>query len=203
MSIKRSKAGDVRVMGLVSGNHVLEDISRDVPYGVVTTIPGELAVQSKDLWRAISQRYILLISTMAPTLQQTPSPVFSSERQYLEKQIGELSTRLSTLENENRLLREQGESQTLQKLNEIISALQQNKHVTVVNEVVRIEEKPKIKEKPEEEKVDGTAPMFFPRRIYPDDVSVRIDVQGESASSEVVGAANRLREIRKETPEEK
>lgn len=79
---------DVKVMGLVSGIHVLQDINMDVPHGVVVTIPALLATQSQDLWRAISQRLVTQVTTSATPVYQT-KPNLDPERVRLETQFKE------------------------------------------------------------------------------------------------------------------
>lgn len=181
------RLGDIRVIGLVAGTHVLEDISRDVPYGVTVTIPGELAVRSKDLWRAISQKCVFQLPSASPPQQFSTS----SGRGHLEAQVKELSLQVQTLANENRSLREslQSSSQTYsQKLDTILSALQ-NKAIFVDRGVIPVSL---------DEVADSTAPVFIPSKIRPEDVSVRIDVQGEIVKSDVASVAEQVRKVRKE-----
>jgi hypothetical protein len=181
------RSGDVRVIGLVAGTHILEDIARDVPHGVTVTIPGELAVRSKDLWRAISQKCIFQLPSASP-----PSPQLGYDIGQLEGQISDLAARLRALEAENKLLREKTETQTARKLDEIISVLQSRPQTVVITEK-------EVKTVKPEERVDGTAPIFLPSKLHPDGAAVvRIDVPGENASSDVIDAANRLRKMRKE-----
>jgi len=190
MVMRGSRAGDIRVIGLVAGTHVIEDIGRDVPHGVQVVIPGHLAVQSKDLYRAISQKCLLQLPTAAPPPQYI-GPGVGQETEHLELQIRELSERLKVLEAENKVLREKkDESQTAQKLDEIIQALQNQTTIMVpVGKDASV---------PEEEKVDGSAPMFLPDKIRPEDADVRIDVSGKAAPSDAMNAANKLRQLRKE-----
>jgi len=176
------RLGDVRVFGLVAGTHVLEDISRDVPCGVTVTIPGELAVRSKDLWRAISQRCIFQLPSAAPPPQFSTSP----EREQLEAQVKELSTQVKALADENRSLREslQNSNQNYsQKLDTILSALQ-NRAVFVDRGFTPSPE------------VEIKAPLFIPSKIIPEDVTVRIDVQGEVIQSDAISVAERVRKLR-------
>jgi hypothetical protein len=180
------RLGDIRVIGLVAGTHVLEDISRDVPYGVTVTIPGELAVRSKDLWRAISQKCVFQL----PSVSSPQQISINSGKEYLEAQVKELSLQVQTLANENRSLREslQSSSQTYsQKLDTILSALQ-NKAVFVDRGAISVSL---------DEVADGTAPVFIPSKIRPEDVSVRIDVQGEVIKSDVSSVVEQVRRVRK------
>lgn len=185
--------GDVRVVGLVAGNHLIEDISRDVPYGVVIVIPGELALQSKDLWRSISQKFLYRLPTI-PTTQATPMP--DQEKLRLERYAKELEGHVTRLEAENRDLREQmkrSDSGTSNKLDSILAALQAGIPVAGVMATALRGNDPAQKV----DFVDGSAPTFLPSEIRPKDMEARIDIQPESASSGVSEAAERLRKLRK------
>lgn len=183
--------GDVRVVGLVSGNHLIEDIARDVAYGEVTVIPGELALMSKDLWRSISQKFLYQLPTI-PTTQQA-MPLADTEKARLERYATELESLVSRLESENKALKEQlqrGEQDTASKLDSILSAIQSGVHVSSPQRGNDSAHK-------RDDFVDGSAPTFMPSEIVPKDASVHIDIQGESVSSGVSGAAERLRKLRK------
>jgi len=192
MVIRGSRQGDIRVIGLVVGTHVIEDIGRDVPHGVQVIIPGHLAVQSKDLWRAINQKCLFQLPTAAPPPQFVPTSDNNSyEVEQLEAQVRGLSTRLKALEAENKVLREkQDDSQTAQKLDEILSALQNQTQIMVpVGQAAFAQD--------DSEKVDGEAPMFLPDKIHPEDVEARIDIKAESVPSEAAEAASQLRKLKK------
>lgn len=182
---KPRTAGDIRVIGLVAGTHVLEDIGMDVPHGVTVVIPGDKAVRSKDLWRALSQRCIFQLPTASPS--QYP---VSYNRGNVETNNSNLSAQVKALEAENKILREslQQTSQSYEeKLNLILLAVQKNS---------RGFEGQKAPVLLAGEEVDGTAPLFIPSEIHPKDVDVRIDVQGEASQSNVSDTADRLRKIR-------
>jgi hypothetical protein len=68
--------GDVQVSG-VSGCVVVEDIGYTVPNGVITTIPGNIACVSKNLWEYIGQGKIFKHSQLpAKPPAVEPDPVF-------------------------------------------------------------------------------------------------------------------------------
>jgi hypothetical protein len=189
--LKANVMGDIRVIGLVSPSHTIEDIARSVPHGVEVIVEGHLAVQSKDLWTAISQQKLIQLPSVAPSPRYRAGPN-RAEVSALEEQVRDLHARMQALEAENKALRGKDDTQTALKLDAIIEELQ--KRPTVVPGVVVRDQDASI---PPEEVVDGTAPMFLPDKIHPEDASVRIDVQGESAPSEVISAADRLRKIKK------
>lgn len=182
--------GDVRVVGLVSGNHLIEDIARNVAYGEVTVIPGELALMSKDLWRSLSQKFLYQLPTI-PTTQAMPASS-DTEKVRLERYAKELESLVSRLEAENRDLKAQlqkKEQDTASKLDSILSAIQSG---------IQVSSGPRGNDSAQkrDDFVDGSAPAFIPSEIVPKDVAVHIDIQGESGSS-VSGAAERLRKLRK------
>lgn len=185
--------GDVRVVGMVVGSHVLEDIGRDVPYRTLVIIPEEQALMSKDLWRAISQGALCQIpSAPYPTaVVTTPEP----DKARLEKYTTELEGHLARLKTENDALKQQLETGThahAAKLDEILEAIKSG----VVTPVVRQAQHGPTPVK--EETVDGTAPTFLPSEIKPKDLEARINVPSEESTSDGVSeAADRLRQLRK------
>jgi len=200
--MNKPRSGDVRVIGLVAGTHIIEDIGMDVPHGVTVTIPGDMAIRSKDLWRGISQKCLFQLPSAAPPpgqyLPATPAVSViqpDPDRPRLEARIRELENKVLTLEVENRLLRElRGEPQGTQnrdsKIDSILEALQ---NATLSGPRPMFGGGTSRKE----EVADGTAPTFLPSEIRMRDADVRIDIQGESSTtSDVSGAAERLRKMR-------
>ena len=189
----RPRSGDIRVIGLVAGTHVIEDIGRDVPHGVTVTIPGELALQSKDLWRAISQKCLFQLPTAAPPPHMS-TPVFTdSDKAVLEAQIRELETQVRVLEAENRALKELAQTTaSSDKLDAILMAIQSGQmSMGAATGGVR------PAARPSQEVADGTAPTFLPSEIRPRDVDARIEERKETQVSDVSSAAGRLRKLRK------
>ena len=123
--MKRTK-GDVRVIGMVAGTHVIEDLQRDVPHRSLVIIPEAQALMSKDLWRGISQGCLMqLDSAPYPT---GSLPQFSeTERARLEGYCKDLEGHVLRLQNENDALKRQlaGSSNAhAAKLDEILRAIQ-------------------------------------------------------------------------------
>lgn len=199
MNAKRS--GDIRVIGLVAGTHVIEDLAWDVPHGQTVTIPGDMAIRSKDLWRAISSKCLFQLPSASPPPTPFPAQVSDSDRSYLESQVGSLRERVKTLEAENERL--QAALQTSQdrendKLDSILAAIKTSgvsagpMFARHGSEAVK-----------RDDGVDGSAPTFLPSEIKPTDVvDARIDVQGErseESASTVSSSADRLRQIKRGT----
>jgi hypothetical protein len=181
--------GDIRVIGLVMGTHVLEDLGMDIPHGVTVTIPGEKAVRSKDLWRAISQKCLFQLPSVSP-----PPP--SAPRAGDE----ELAAKMRTLEERNvfleaEVLRLHGlldaAGQQKNTLDEILKAVQAG---GLVQRVIVTEQG----HRPVSSEVaDGSAPTFIPSDITPKDAESRIEVRKEeSTSGDISSAREALRKLR-------
>jgi len=188
MPAQRFRTGDIRVMGLVFGTHLIEDIKQNVPHGMVVTIPGDLAIRSKDLWRGIAQRALFQLPSTSP-----PETTYSGhEKESLESQIRDLFAQLKALKVENQSLRESLQSNSQlnsQKLDSILSALQ--------NKVASFSQSIPSSRVVADEVADGTAPMFIPSEIRPKDVDIRIDVQGESIKSDMTNTADLLHKLKR------
>jgi len=192
--------GDVRVIGMVAGNHVIEDIGRDVAFRTLVIIPEEQALMSKDLWRAISQGFLCQVpSAPYPSAASAPDP----EKVRLEKYAAQLEALAVRLQNENEALKHQLEGSAhahSDKLDQILKAIQSGVAVappaavaSAAPSAVAAASAPVVVET-----VDGTAPTFLPGQIRDKDLDARISIQGEESTSDAVTeAADLLRQIRK------
>jgi hypothetical protein len=196
--VKKSN-GDVRVIGMVAGNHVLEDIGRDVPFRTLVIIPEDQALMSKDLWRSISQGALCQIPS-APYPSSTaalPDP----DKIRMEKYATELEGHVVRLQTENDALKRQlegGADQHSAKLDEILKAI---KSGVMVAPPQPAQQQAAASRPVPEETVDGSAPTFLPSEIKPRDIEARINIQGEESNSDAVSdAADRLRQLRKNDP---
>ena len=196
--------GDVRVFGLVVGQHVLEDISIGIPHGREVVIPGDLAQRSKDLWRAISQKRIFQLPSQ-PAPQYT-APVTHIRDDVLQERNGFLEAKCKQLESENQRL--QDENQRLQEglrlaatqqsgaqLETILKAIQDIKLVSPVY----VSGSP-VHTPIREEVADGSAPSFIPSEIAPKGADTRIVVQRGTGDGGVSDAADKLRKLRRGVP---
>jgi hypothetical protein len=184
--------GDIRVFGLVAGTHIIEDIGMDVPHGMTVTIPGELAIRSKDLWRALSQKCLFQLPAAAPPLalpQQAPGG--DLDRLRAESRAIVLEGQVRSLEAANMALQAvvQGFQARDQKLDTILTAIQSG---------MVFAQQPGVSAQAitKQEVADGTAPMFLPSEIRPKGVDARIDVQSESTESDIATTAEKLRRLR-------
>jgi hypothetical protein len=104
-------SGDMRVIGLVHGTHVLEDIGMDVPYGVTVYIPADKAMRSKDLHRAISTRCIFPL----PSAGMPASSAHKAQEDVFQERIRVLEGEIQHLRSENLRLRIEGDTLRAEK----------------------------------------------------------------------------------------
>lgn len=183
--------GDIRVIGLVAGTHIIEDIGMDVPHGMTVTIPGDLAVRSKDLWRALSQKCLFQLPAAAPPPQQQQVPGADLDRIRAESRAMALEGQVRSLEAANLALQAvvQGFQARDEKLDSILTAIQSGM-------VFAQQPGASTQAVTKQEVADGTAPMFLPSEIRPKGVDARIDVQSESTESDISSTAEKLRRLR-------
>jgi len=179
---------DVVVYGLVGGTHVLEDIGIDIRQGVTVVMPAAKAAMSKDLYRAINQKRILLI----PRADGQPHPLRTPQvhDDILQQRCQFLELRNKQLEDENMQLRDalQLALRQQQQLDTIVAALGQLKVAPVTTSGVG---------SVSSELADGSAPTFIPENIRPKDASSRIDVvKKETDGADISGAVGALRRMR-------
>lgn len=189
---------DVRVIGLVMGTHLLEDIQMDVPCGAIVIIPAEKALRSKDLWRAISQKCLAKLPSAPP-----PMPTASDSRvQILERDKLVLLEANRLLQIEKDQLQAENASLRLEKsvLEENLrTALQQQQTLDAILSAIRSGVSVSVRadtSKPVTG-IDGSAPLFLPEEIHPKDAETRIEVKKDETSSEDVSDTRGvLRKIR-------
>lgn len=187
--------GDVRVVGMMAGTHVIEDIGMDVPHGATITIPAAKAHVSKDLWRAISQRCLFHLAP-GPMTQGPASPTLA-DVEALREQVRvlteanlRLQAKLAARETE---LAARDTENPSQKLDAILALLQSGTAPSSIA-VAGVARAPARAP----ESVVGDAPMFIPSTIKPEGVDVQIDTPAEeSAGAGVSEAASALRRFRK------
>jgi hypothetical protein len=193
--------GDVRVLGMVAGNHVIEDLGRDVAYRTIVVIPEDQALMSKDLWRGISQGFLFQVPSAPYQTQAAALP--DPDRARLDKYVYELEAHVlrlqmdrDRLENEKTALKRQLDDSAdhSAKLDAILKAVQSG-----VSTGPQHFQAPLARPTPHDNDfVDGSAPTFLPAEIHPKDLDARINIRGEEATSGVVSdAADRLRQFRK------
>jgi hypothetical protein len=194
-----SMTGGITVAGVVTGTHIIEDIRVAVPHKMAVYIPAEQALRSKDLHRALQQGLLFKLDG--------GSGLRSDDQPPPEAQPSG-TTRFISLEQENkRLMRELDEAHRREEgLKQAISALQEQLGA-ILKVLGRIEARPDPAPVvvqaggtvvPLPEVVGGDTPSFIPDEILPKDAETNIRVQkGTAEGSAVIGAASRLRELRR------
>lgn len=175
----------VSVVGLVPEPVQLPDIGYDVPHGIVVHIPTEKANNSKDLWRALSQRRIFRLQggPFTPNLAPTgPDP-----------EVERLRARVAELEAENGQLRAELARKPApepEKLDEILRLLKQG-GPAVTGLVVRAAAPVPTGV------VDVVVPAFVPSTAKGEVSEARVEVQETAAEGGgVTDARSALRRLR-------
>lgn len=196
-------SGDITIVGLVMGTHVIEDIQCSVPQGVQVTIPAEVAHLSKDLWRALSQGQVFRLSSgpasvfrnpaappSEPIVPQPPPPLPQapvSPPVQLQDIIRQQQNIIRQQQDENREMRQALANQTL-VLTQILGAIQQGTPTTSAS----VPRPTTVRPAPEQD-----APTFIPSEIRPKDVRTRIEAKSDEKQADAVSdAASRLRILR-------
>ncbi len=199
--------GDITVISLVSGPHLIEDIGVTCVPGVLVTIPGAQTLISKDLHRGISSKALAVVPQPNPNLRVkalaevtqlkdslaqalTQSEALVQRNVFLETLCSELQVQVQGLKDEVATL-EAKEG----KLDAILAAV--NKPQVVTQLVTAETPKNGLVHLPPSEVVGGEAPVFIPSTIKSDKVEgERVSVQEETSESSVSAAANKLRKLR-------
>lgn len=183
---------DVRVLGMVAGIHVIEDIGVSVPHGVTVPISADQAGMSKDLWRAVGQKK--LFQWPQGTAPQHVAPNGHVRDDVLQERNRFLEERVRQLEEENRQLRATLDAALAQqdRLDRILGALEgggrgpapAHRHTNGQAATAEV--------------ADGAVPQFIPSEIAPKDASARIDlIKQEGTDTDALDAKAALRKLRR------
>lgn len=202
--------GDITIISLVSGPHLIEDIGVSCHPGVLVTIPGAQTLISKDLYRGIAAKALAVVAQPPQTLAK---PKASQELTQALADLTQAQSDLSQATKQNEALfarnafleqlcsEVQGELATLKaresKLDAILDAV--NKPQTVVTQVISSETVTRnaLVALPSEEVVGGEAPMFIPSTIKSETMGgEHVGVQEGTSDSGVGAAAKQLRKLR-------
>lgn len=181
--------GGITVSKSTTGTFYIEDIQVLISHKEPTYIPGNKAVMSTDLHRALGTKILFQLMSTLP-LQPQKSPE---------------QGRMDTLEHENRLLREAlakstSSTQALERqVANLVGAVE--KLAATPAQVVQVVNQggpAAVAQAPVSEAVGGETPMFIPDDLVPKEgVDVQLRVQeGVSEGSSVSEAASRLRKLR-------
>jgi len=179
----------ITVVGLVPETVQLPDIGLDVPHGVVVHISAERANNSKDLWRAISQRRVFRLQAGPFTPNVTPPVVVQ------DPEIDQLRARVVVLEAENQALRaELGKKNAGQsQLDEILRLLQQGGGSPQAPGVAPARAAPLPSGV-----VEIETPTFIPASIKGDGPQTQVEIEETASGGEgVSGARSALRKLRR------
>jgi hypothetical protein len=181
-----STTGDITVLGMTVGLHMIEDIATGVPHGMVVSIPAEMALRSKDLWRAISQKQIFRLTTgslqapmVLPPTAADPVPKLIDENQQLQAALSAQQT-----QNAEVMVQLKAQADAIRALTETLA----NAPRTVV---VQGNAAPSVASSA------APAPSFIPSTIKPESAEVRIETKLEEAEGADIGSnRDKLRRLR-------
>lgn len=181
--------GDFVVCGLVTGTHVIEDISVPVPYQVAVRIPADLAHRSKDLWRGIQQRRLFLLTSGSGLSISNSDPPVPEERPSTSEPVSVSVQQLDQFRKENETLKGLLNTQT-EKLEAILTAINRLGTGSIVEGVQTA-----IKA------VGGATPLFVPSdELKPKSAETNIQVSEKTLDGDlVVDAAAKLKSLRKKS----
>jgi len=205
---------DVVVTHVRTGTWLIEDIGIDVPHGVIVTIPADKALQSKDLWRAISQRILFRFhpgpihkeapAPSAPVAAPAPLPKLPDATPYLApEQIARALSEHGDFLREALDMRDSSLHAVLLSQQETIKSLQDSLRdiMTAVQErtvaAARGHESAAGPARSPDQ-VSTEVPMFIPSTIKPKDVDeAHVNVQTDAQEgSGVAGASSALRKMK-------
>ena len=189
---------DVVVYGMVQGTVYLEDLRVSVPHGTTVTISAARALQSKDLWRAISQRQIFRLQT-GPTQQHVVSPE-GVPAPVRAAQLAEENEHLRHVLEQQRVEQQAALAAQQAKLDQLLSLVQGlSTRLPAEGSVAARASTPAV---PTSAVTSGVveveAPMFIPSKIRGEDLGeARVDVATVTKTSDVGDAAQALRRLRR------
>ena len=194
--------GDITVVGIVHGDHRIEDIGYVIPQGIAITIPGNLAYQSKDLWRGISQKCLFLLKSgssipvVGPVQTVKEHPDYKAlELEILRKEelISNLKSQIRSLEKK---IQEAVQAPSDPRLEEILGILKERPQTVVVQSIAVPAQAPV--QAPMNDLISIEAPQFIPETIRPTVQDAQLETQKEtSEGSGVAAASTELRKFRK------
>lgn len=184
--------GDITVLGIHPTVCVLADIGMGISHGTTVVIPAEQATRSRDLWRAISQKYLFQLKSGVLTPNTSLNP--------LQTENAELRERVRLLEEENHVLREAQRlvgKEEHGKLDAILTLLQGASQGTPRSILGTAPSLVSVPAEAHVEVVEIEPPPFIPSKIRSDEpMHVRVQTEKEASEGSVTEAASRLRELR-------
>lgn len=182
------------VIGMVTGEHYIEDLKLRVPYRTPIPITDTDFINSKDLNRAVQQN---LVKVVAQASIPSPMPTLPNING-LELQVEQLNSALKDSQKAHqeevqaRLRLETEIKSQNEKLNQILSAIQS----LPAPQTVVVQGTNGTSGSRASEVVGGDVPMFIPENIPTGDAA-RISLPTSESSTDIGEAAQKLRQLRK------
>lgn len=184
--------GGMVVVGLTTGDFLIEDIQIRVPHKVAVFIPADKVLKSKDLYRALGQQKVFPLDGGSGISFESSSTV-----------LDEKDARIKELEEENRVLRAELAAQKAVDMRQLVMSLQQNL-ADLQAGMGRLESRT-VPVSPSFQaagvvlpQVVSDAPTFLPSEIKPKDAEAQIRIEKQvSEGSSLAEAGSKLKELRR------
>jgi len=181
------------VMGLITGEHYIEDLRLRVPYRTPMPITENDFLSSKDLNRAVQQN---LVKVVAQSSIPSPMPPSQVNVQGLERKIESLQSTLAASEKARNDL-EASMAQRLAAQDGQLSAILAAIKGIPASQTVVVQGTVKGQTSTQSDVVGGEVPMFIPDHT-PIGTDARIQMTTGEGQAGLGEAAKKLRELRKQ-----
>jgi hypothetical protein len=181
------------VMGMISGEHYIEDLKLRVPYRTPMPITENDFLSSKDLNRAVQQN---LVKVVAQSSIPSPMPPSQVSVQGLERKIESLQSTLAASEKARNELEASMAQRLAAQEGQLSAILAAIKEIPAPQTVV-VQGTGNGQTSKQSEVVGGEVPMFIPEHT-PIGTDARIQMTTGEGQTDLGEAAKKLRELRKQ-----
>jgi hypothetical protein len=179
------------VMGLITGEHYIEDLKLRVPYRTPMPITEEDFLSSKDLCRAVQQNLVKVVAQAS-----IPSPTPHNNVLGLERRIESLQSTLAESERARKELEVTMAARLANQEDQLSAILRAIKEIPATQTVVVQGTGNGHSSPKQSEVVGGEVPMFIPDHT-PIGTDARIQMTTGEGQADLGEAARKLRELRK------
>lgn len=180
------------VMGMITGEHYIEDLKLRVPYRTPMPITENDFLSSKDLNRAVQQNLVKVVAQASIPTPAAPSQV---NVQGLERRIESLQSTLAESVAARKELEETMAAKLAAQEGQLAAILQAIRNIPASQTVVQGTNGQPVPK--QSDVVGGEVPMFIPEHT-PLGTYARIQMTLGEGQADLGEAARKLRELRKQ-----
>lgn len=180
------------VMGMITGEHYIEDLKLRVPYRTPMPITENDFLSSKDLNRAVQQNLVKVVAQASIPTPAAPSQV---NVQGLERRIESLQSTLAESVAARKELEETMAAKLAAQEGQLAAILQAIRNIPASQTVVQGTNGQPVPK--QSDVVGGEVPMFIPEHT-PLGTDARIQMTLGEGQADLGEAARKLRELRKQ-----